>query len=65
VIDRLGAAGASRRPYGLLVPAKAMASAALDLTAAGLGPVTVSRPDFVFDLTCPPFDELCTVLPQI
>lgn len=65
VVDRLVAAGASRRPYGLLVPAKAMASAALDLTAAGLGPVTVSRPDFVFDLTCPPFDELCTVLPQI
>jgi ATP phosphoribosyltransferase len=65
VVDRLVAQGASRRPFGLLVPAKSMAGAALELTAAGLGPVTVSRPDFVFDLGCPPFEDLCTVLPHI
>jgi ATP phosphoribosyltransferase len=65
VVDRLVAAGAARRPHGLLAPAKDLAGAALALAAAGLGPVTVSRPDFVFDLRCAPYDELCTVLPQI
>lgn len=65
VVDRLVAQGASRRPFGLLVPARGLAAAALELTAAGLGPVTVSRPEFVFELRCPPFEALCTILPQI
>jgi ATP phosphoribosyltransferase len=58
VIDGLVAAGASRRPHGLLVAAGEVASAAGALTAAGLGPVTASRPDFVFDLACEAFESL-------
>jgi ATP phosphoribosyltransferase len=57
-VDRLVAAGASRRPNGLLVEASAIADAATALTEAGLGPVTASRPDFVFDVECPPYQAL-------
>ncbi|MET0272418.1 MAG: ATP phosphoribosyltransferase, partial [Phenylobacterium sp.] len=39
VVDRLVAAGASRRPNGLLVDVSEVAGAARTLTAAGLGPV--------------------------
>jgi ATP phosphoribosyltransferase len=52
VVDALTVAGASRRPNGLLVAAEDMADAALALTAAGLGPVTIARPDFVFEVGC-------------
>ncbi|MEI6440599.1 MAG: ATP phosphoribosyltransferase [Alphaproteobacteria bacterium] len=41
--------GASRRPNGLLVPKARVAEISMALTAAGRGPVTVSRPDFVFE----------------
>jgi ATP phosphoribosyltransferase len=58
VVDALVAAGASRRPNGLLVDSAAVADSALALSAAGLGPVTVSKPDFVFDAVCPPFNNL-------
>ena len=58
VIDRLVAAGASRRPNGLLVGVGQMAEASLALTAAGLGPVTAARPDFVFEVGCAPFEAL-------
>lgn len=58
VIDQLVAAGASRRPHGLLVDASQLADASLALTAAGLGPVTAARPDFVFEVSCPPFESL-------
>lgn len=58
VVERLVAEGAVRRPNGLLVAARDLSRVALELSAAGLGPVTVSRPDFVFDLTCPPFEQL-------
>jgi ATP phosphoribosyltransferase len=58
VVDRLTAAGASRRPHGLLVAAAQVAQAAAALTAAGLGPVTAARPDFVFDIACPPSEAL-------
>jgi ATP phosphoribosyltransferase len=58
VVDRLVAAGASRRPHGLLVEVSQAAEAALALTAAGLGPVTAARPDFVFDVACPPLERL-------
>lgn len=57
-IDRLVAAGASRRPNGLLVDSAQIADASLSLSTAGLGPITVSRPDFVFDVSCAPFDTL-------
>ncbi|MEW5686543.1 MAG: ATP phosphoribosyltransferase [Pseudomonadota bacterium] len=58
IVDRLVSAGASRRPNGLLVDSTQIADASLDLSASGLGPVTVSRPDFVFDVSCGPFDTL-------
>jgi ATP phosphoribosyltransferase len=57
-VDALVAAGASRRPHGLLVAVGQAAEASLALTAAGLGPVTAARPDFVFEVGCPPFAAL-------
>ncbi|HVI31147.1 ATP phosphoribosyltransferase [Phenylobacterium sp.] len=58
VVDRLVAAGASRRPNGLLVDVAGIADAATALTAAGLGPVTAARPDFVFDVACASYEAL-------
>lgn len=65
VIDRLVEKGAVRRPNGLLVAARDVAQASLELAAAGLGPVTASRPDFVFDQTCAPVVQLRTRTAQI
>ncbi len=61
-VDALVIAGASRRPHGLLVASDQVAHAALSLTAAGLGPVTAAKPDFVFDATCMAYDNLRTHL---
>jgi ATP phosphoribosyltransferase len=58
VVARLVEAGASQRPNGLLVEAARVAESALALAAAGLGPVTSLRPDFVFDVNCPALDTL-------
>ncbi|MEO8113363.1 MAG: ATP phosphoribosyltransferase [Phenylobacterium sp.] len=58
VVDELVAAGASRRPNGLLVDVDAAAMSAARLTAAGLGPVTAARPEFVFEVACAPFEAL-------
>jgi len=58
VVEALTARGASRRPNGLLVESAAVADVSLALTAAGLGPVTASRPEFVFDVSCAAFDAL-------
>ena len=58
VVEALVAGGASRRPNGLLVPAGKVAEASLALAGAGIGPVTASRPDFVYDVGCAPSDEL-------
>lgn len=58
VVDELVTAGASRRPNGLLVEARAVPTAAARLTAAGLGPVTAAQPEFVFDVDCPPYEAL-------
>jgi ATP phosphoribosyltransferase len=58
VVDSLIAKGASRRPNGLLVDSAGVADASLALTAAGLGPVTASKPDFVFDVSCAPYATL-------
>jgi ATP phosphoribosyltransferase len=57
-VQALVAAGASRRPDGLLLDAQDLAKAAAALTAAGLGPVTASRPDFVFEVASPAYDTL-------
>ena len=58
VVDALIAAGATRRPHGLLVATGRAAEAAQALTAAGLGPVTVAQPDFVFEVDCPTLSAL-------
>ena len=58
VVDRLVAEGASRRPDGLLVDEAVIREHAAALTQAGLGPVAVSRPDHVFEVTCASFIEL-------
>jgi ATP phosphoribosyltransferase len=58
VVDRLTASGAQLRPGGLMVDAGRIGQVSALLTAAGLGPVTAARPDFVFDVACPPFERL-------
>jgi ATP phosphoribosyltransferase len=59
-VEQLVAAGASRRPNGLLIEAAGAPSAAAALTAAGVGPVTVSSPEFVFEVSCASFDTLAS-----
>lgn len=58
IVDRLVAAGASRRPNGLLVDAVQVTAAALALAGAGLGPVTALQPELVFEVDCPAFNNL-------
>ena len=58
VVAGLVAAGASVRPNGLLVESARMAEASLALAAAGLGPVTAARPEFVFEVYCQPLNDL-------
>src|SRR5690606_14716381 len=58
VVDRLVAQGASRRPNGLLTPAGRIAEASIALAAAGIGPVAASRPDFVYETGCVPYEAL-------
>ncbi|HZZ31057.1 MAG TPA: ATP phosphoribosyltransferase [Phenylobacterium sp.] len=58
VVEGLVAAGATRRPHGLMVESGRAGEVSAALTAAGLGPVTVSQPDFVFDVACAPFTDL-------
>lgn len=58
ILPELEVLGAVRRPNGLLAPVDLVARVAARLTAAGRGPVTASRPDFVFETACPPVDRL-------
>lgn len=57
-VDALVVKGAVRRPGGLLIAADQAAAAALSLTAAGLGPVTVAQPAFVYEVSCAPLETL-------
>ena len=50
--------GASRRPNGLLLAATDLFAAAEALAGAGVGPVSVTRPDYVFHADCPAVDAL-------
>jgi ATP phosphoribosyltransferase len=52
------ASGATRQPFGLLAPERALLDIAADLAAAGVGPVSAGRPDYVFEATCPVADAL-------
>lgn len=63
ILPELEALGAVRRPNGLLAPVDLVARVAARLTAAGRGPVTASRPDFVFETACPPIERLRAALP--
>jgi ATP phosphoribosyltransferase len=58
VVEALVQGGATRRPNGLLVAAGRIGEASLALAAAGIGPVTASRPDFVYETGCAPYAEL-------
>ena len=64
ILPELETLGAVRRPNGLLAPVGLVARVAARLTAAGRGPVTASRPDFVFETACPPISRLRTALGQ-
>ena len=50
--------GASRRPSGLLMASSELFAAAEALAHAGVGPVSVSRPDYVFHADCPVVEAL-------
>jgi len=50
--------GASRRPNGVLLAASDLFAAAEALAGAGVGPVSVTRPDYVFHADCPAVDAL-------
>jgi ATP phosphoribosyltransferase len=58
IVGDLLAAGAARQPNGLLLDAQAAPAAAIRLTAAGIGPVSTSRPEFVFEVVSPACDAL-------
>ncbi len=50
--------GASLRPSGLLVSASELFEAAEALARAGVGPVSATRPEYVFHADCPAIDAL-------
>lgn len=54
--------GAAARPHGLLVPGAELFDAAEALAAAGVGPLTVSRPDYVFEASSPAAEALAARL---
>jgi ATP phosphoribosyltransferase len=47
------ALGATRRADGLLAPTSVLMDVAAVLAEAGVGPVSVTRPDYVFEAECP------------
>jgi|WetSurMetagenome_2_1015567.scaffolds.fasta_scaffold138146_1 ATP phosphoribosyltransferase len=57
--------GASRQQSGLLVRTPELFEAAEALAAAGVGPVSAARPDYVFHADCPIVDALQAKLPAI
>ncbi len=56
------AQGTSRRSEGLLVPEKLLFAVAGALARAGVGAVSVTRPDYVFEATSPAMDRLAAGL---
>jgi ATP phosphoribosyltransferase len=50
--------GATRRAHGLLMPMGGLFEVANALAAAGIGPASASRPDYVFKPQCPAVDAL-------
>jgi ATP phosphoribosyltransferase len=58
-------AGASRRANGLLLSERRLFEAALALEAAGIGPVSASRPEFIFESASPGEQQLRAALDAI
>jgi len=56
------ARGATRQTDGLLIPAVDMFDAMDILADAGVGPISVGRPDYVFEATSPVMEALATRL---
>ena len=56
------AKGVSRRSEGLLVPEKLLFEVAGALAEAGVGAVTVTRPDYVFEASSPAVEALADTL---
>jgi ATP phosphoribosyltransferase len=50
--------GAARRANGLLVSGADLFDLSSALAESGVGPMTVTRPDYVFEATCPAADAL-------
>ena len=50
--------GGVAQPFGLLAPQPVLLDIAAALAAAGVGPVSVARPDYVFEAACAPADAL-------
>lgn len=50
--------GATRRAQGMLTPLSQLFAASDALASACIGPVSASRPDYVFDPRCPAVDDL-------
>ena len=50
--------GASRRVSGILVASDRLFALTTALAESGIGPVTVTRPDYVFEADCPAVDAL-------
>jgi len=55
-------AGASRRSNGLLIDQGQLFALADSLTRAGVGPVSVTRPDYVFEAECAAADRLAAAV---
>ncbi len=62
VTESFVAQGASRRANGLLAASDTLFDIAGALSAAGVGPVSVSRPEFAFEPTSPAVDNLAVRL---
>jgi ATP phosphoribosyltransferase len=52
------ASGATRQADGLLAPTRVLMDVAAALAEARVGPVSVTRPDYVFEADCPEADAL-------
>ena len=50
--------GAARRANGLLVSGTDLFDLSSALAESGVGPMTVTRPDYVFESNCPAADAL-------
>jgi ATP phosphoribosyltransferase len=56
--------GASRQADGVLAPEADLFEVTGALAAAGVGPVSVTRPDYVFEARCAPVEALRARLPR-